>query len=195
MGSVIGDVLPLAGAADRWKETRLKKLLLSSPQSDELLRSQRPVRRHRQILALAGTAFARRVDETPQACQHRAVGGCRSGEPRIPLQRRMADHRPLMVVGGEQPFSQLRRWGRRLGRCRDGEGHSGSGYGKRFDHAPSIAAQLLRGGDRRWLRLAPQSPDERRQAADHGSDGNEHFRTEDKHHERLRAAPCSLFVP
>ena len=100
------NVLPLAGTANRRKEARLEEAFLIAPHRDELFRRVGPVKRHRQIFALARTTVARRVDEMPDARQDRSVR-CRMGRKGgIPLQLWRADQGTFSIVRGEEAVGE-----------------------------------------------------------------------------------------
>ena len=63
---VVGDVLPLAGTADRREDAGLQQELFAAPQIHHLFGRHCPVPGPHQVLALAGASLARRMNEWPR---------------------------------------------------------------------------------------------------------------------------------
>ena len=76
---IMGNVLPIAARADRREHAGADVSLFRRPHADELLRAERAVIGHGEVLALAGTRLARRMNELPEASERRPVARGRRG--------------------------------------------------------------------------------------------------------------------
>ena len=111
---------PIAGPADCRKPVaaRAEHLLFATPEIDHRLRAERSVPGHCEVLAFAGAALTRAVDEAAQACERRAIRSRVGGEGRVPLQGRRPEKQALAIVSGEQPLASSPLAPRRLDRLR-----------------------------------------------------------------------------